>query len=56
MAYAKRDVPVTIDMVLESATKAGFSYELVDEDPEGIWIYNFWWSNDDDDEDDDDNE
>ena len=52
MAYAKREVPVTIEMVLDSATKAGFSYELVDEDPEGIWIYNFWWSSDDDDEDD----
>ena len=48
MAYAKREVPVTIEMVLDSATKAGFSYDLVDEDPEGIWIYSFWWSNDDD--------
>jgi Lysine methyltransferase len=44
MAYAKRDVPVTIDMVLQAATKAGFAYELVDEDPEGIWIYSFWWN------------
>jgi hypothetical protein len=43
MAYAKRDVPVTIEIVLEAATKAGFAYKLVDEDPDGIWIYNFWW-------------
>lgn len=44
MAYAQRDVPVTIDMVLQAAKKAGFSYELVDENPEGnIWVYNFRW-------------
>lgn len=47
MAYAKRDVPVTIDMVLEAAEEAGFSNELVDENPEGnIWVYNFRWKKD----------
>ena len=43
MAYARRDVPVTIDMVLKAAEEAGFSHELVDENPEGIWVYNFRW-------------
>lgn len=43
MAYARREVPVTIDMVLEAANQAGFCYNLVDEDPKGIWIYKFWW-------------
>ena len=44
MAYAQRDVPVTIDMVLKAAEEAGFSNELVDENPEGnIWVYNFRW-------------
>jgi len=43
MAYAKRDVPVTIDMVLEAAGTAGFSHALVDENPEGIWVYEFRW-------------
>ena len=42
MAFARRKVNVTIDMVLEAAVKHGFEYELVKEDlEEGIWIYEF---------------
>lgn len=43
MAYARRDVPVTIDMVLEHAEECGFNHKLVDEHPEGIWVYEFRW-------------
>jgi predicted nicotinamide N-methyase len=41
MAYAKRQVPVSIEFVLEYADKAGFLHELVDTHPEGIWVYVF---------------
>ena len=44
MAYcSKREVPVTIDQVLEGATSAGFSYHRVFENEEGILIYRFQW-------------
>ena len=44
MAYAQRDVPVTIDIVLQAADNAGLTYELVDENPQGnIWVYHFRW-------------
>jgi predicted nicotinamide N-methyase len=42
MAFARRKVPVSIEMVLESAKGRGFGYELVKEDrEEGIWVYLF---------------
>ena len=42
MAYARRKVPVSIDLVLETAAERGFGYELVKEDLEdGIWVYEF---------------
>eukprot|EP00573_Skeletonema_grethae_P007294 CAMPEP_0201701428 /NCGR_PEP_ID=MMETSP0578-20130828/32600_1 /ASSEMBLY_ACC=CAM_ASM_000663 /TAXON_ID=267565 /ORGANISM="Skeletonema grethea, Strain CCMP 1804" /LENGTH=312 /DNA_ID=CAMNT_0048188741 /DNA_START=105 /DNA_END=1040 /DNA_ORIENTATION=- len=38
MAFARRKVPVSIDLVLEKAVEYGFWYELVKEDLEdGIW-------------------
>lgn len=43
MAYAQRDVPVTIQDVLEAADQAGFDHQLVAEDPQGIWVYEFRW-------------
>jgi predicted nicotinamide N-methyase len=44
MAYfSKRKVNVTIDVVLEHAQEAGFEFELVEEDPEGVHIYVFQW-------------
>lgn len=42
MAFARRRVPISIEFVLESATKHGFEYEMVQEDKEeGIWVYKF---------------
>lgn len=42
MAFARRKVPVSIDLVLEKAEEYGFGYELVKEDLEdGIWVYEF---------------
>ncbi|KAL7434788.1 hypothetical protein ACHAXM_004264 [Skeletonema potamos] len=42
MAFARRKVPVSIDMVLEKAVELGFRYDLVKEDLEdGIWVYEF---------------
>jgi predicted nicotinamide N-methyase len=42
MAFARRKVPVSIELVLESAEGHGFRYELVKEDKEeGIWVYLF---------------
>lgn len=42
MAYARREVPVSIELVLKEATRFGFVYELVKEDQEdGIWVYEF---------------
>ena len=43
LAYAKRDVPVTIEDVLDAADAAGFRYQLKAEDPDGIWVYEFQW-------------
>ena len=43
MAYAKRDVPVTIQHVLDTAKNNRFTYTLVAEDPKGIWVYEFKW-------------
>ncbi|CAB9515345.1 and lysine N-methyltransferase EFM7 [Seminavis robusta] len=45
MAYAKREVPVSIEFVLEYAQAAGFSHKLVDEHPDGIWVYIFQRNN-----------
>jgi len=45
MAYARRKVPVSIELVLETAVENGFVYELVKEDKEeGIWVYVFRFS------------
>jgi predicted nicotinamide N-methyase len=45
MAYARREVPVSIEMVLKAALRCGFLYELVRENrEEGIWIYTFRYS------------
>ncbi|KAL9180119.1 hypothetical protein ACHAXT_008089 [Thalassiosira profunda] len=42
MAYARRKVPVSIELVLEKAEEYGFAYELAKEDTdEGIWVYTF---------------
>ena len=42
MAYARREVPVSIEMVLKVAVQLGFLYELVKKnDEEGIWVYAF---------------
>jgi predicted nicotinamide N-methyase len=45
MAFARRKVPVSIDLVLEKAVESGFGYDLVKEDLEdGIWVYEFRFS------------
>ena len=44
LAFAQRRVPVSIDTVLEAAVQHGFTYQLVQEDPTGIFIYVFQWS------------
>ena len=45
MAYARRQVPVSIELVLETAVESGFLFELVKEnDEEGIWVYTFRYS------------
>ncbi|KAL7529097.1 hypothetical protein ACHAWF_002838 [Thalassiosira exigua] len=42
MAYARRKVPVSIEMVIEKAHQFGFVHELVRENKEdGIWVYSF---------------
>ena len=42
MAYARREVPVSIELVLRTAIENGFVYELVKgNDEEGIWVYTF---------------
>ena len=42
MAYARRKVPVSIDLVCEKAEENGFVWEMVKEDEEeGIWVYTF---------------
>ena len=42
MAYARRKVPVSIEMVCEIGEEAGFVHEMVKEDKEeGIWVYKF---------------
>ena len=42
MAYARRKVPVSIDLVCEKAEEHGFVWEMVKEDEEeGIWVYTF---------------
>jgi predicted nicotinamide N-methyase len=42
MAYARREVPVSIDLVLKASIEHGFSYELVKEHAtDGIWVYEF---------------
>ena len=42
MAYARRKVPVSIELVCEKAEEAGFVHEMVKEDKEeGIWVYTF---------------
>jgi predicted nicotinamide N-methyase len=45
MAYARREVPVSIELVLKMALEHGFLYELVKENhEEGIWVYTFRYS------------
>ena len=42
MAYARRKVPVSIELVCERGEEAGFIHEMVKEDKEeGIWVYTF---------------
>jgi predicted nicotinamide N-methyase len=42
MAYARREVPVSIELVLNASMEHGFSYELVKENTtDGIWVYEF---------------
>ncbi len=43
MAFARRKVPVSIDLVLSASVEKGFGYQLVKEDldDEGIWVYEF---------------
>lgn len=42
MAYARREVPVSIEMVLQKASECGFVYQLVKSDEvDGIWVYTF---------------
>ena len=42
MAYARRKVPVSIELVCEKGEEAGFVHEMVKEDKEeGIWVYKF---------------
>eukprot|EP00804_Cyclotella_cryptica_P030592 CCRYP_020006-RB/>CCRYP_020006-RB protein AED:0.37 eAED:0.37 QI:0/0/0/1/0/0/3/0/177 len=42
MAFARRKVPVSIELVLKQAERFGFGYELAKEDmEEGIWVYTF---------------
>lgn len=42
MAFARRKVPVSIDLVLSASVERGFGYQLVKEDlDEGIWVYEF---------------
>ena len=43
MAYARRDVPVTIQDVIQAGNHAGFDAKLMAEDPSGIWVYEFRW-------------
>ena len=44
--YARRDVNVTIEFVLSHAEGAGFTYEMVEEDPEGVRVFVFQWKSD----------
>lgn len=47
MVFARRKVPVSIDCVLESATKAGFEYSGGEDESEpGICTYTFRWKED----------
>ena len=39
---SRRDVPVTIDLVLQASTDAGFSHDCVD-DRDGVLVYLFRW-------------
>jgi predicted nicotinamide N-methyase len=41
LAFAKRRVPIQIDFVLQSAEDAGFTFEAIQEDVEGIFVYEF---------------
>ena len=42
MAYARRKVPVSIELVCEKGEESGFVHEMVKEDKEeGIWVYTF---------------
>jgi len=44
LAFARRNVPVTIENVLSSADQAGFSHECAwNDDEKGIYIYLFRW-------------
>ncbi|KAL7463285.1 hypothetical protein ACHAXS_003659 [Conticribra weissflogii] len=44
-AYARREVPATMEDVLAAAEEAGFRYEMCEEsdEEEGIYIYTFRW-------------
>jgi hypothetical protein len=42
MAYARRQVHVSIELVLKTAIENNFLYKLVKENhKEGIWVYTF---------------
>eukprot|EP00979_Chaetoceros_neogracilis_P004668 scaffold805_cov218-Chaetoceros_neogracile.AAC.5 len=49
MAFARREVPISIQYVLDSAVTNGFVYDLMQENKEeGIWVYLFRFRNDED--------
>lgn len=49
MAFARREVPISIQYVLDSAVTNGFVYELMQENKEeGIWVYLFRFRDDED--------
>ena len=41
LAFAKRRVPIQIDFVLQSAEDAGFCFHAIQEDVDGIFVYEF---------------
>ena len=48
LAYAKRKVPVSFDLVLSAAQQAGFTHECLQEDnaDNSLYLYAFRWKND----------
>jgi len=38
LAFARREVPVSREFVLQSANEAGYTHELANEDSSGLWV------------------